>query len=750
MHFSTHFRTRHLSTIRPFLLVVLLGFASHLYAQTVTNEVVLNTQTNITGENLLQVDVTAEQFNEIVAMQFTINWDPSVLSFTGIAFDSTDLQLNAGNFNTNLIEEGKLPVAWVATGLSSVSIPDGMPIITLLFEVFSNTPTEIYFDGDPTPIEFVNANGELLIFSSNTNMVEFEGQLVEGRIFSDTQMDCTFQENEQGLNSWMIEFHDGERSRFTRTDANGQYRVYLLPNTYTVRPVLPENGYWTLCESEKSLTVTEEAAEPSNISFAAIAIVDCPSMKVDISTAFLRRCFENIYRVEYCNQGTAAAADVNIVLNLPTELSIISSPIPFTNLGNGDFQFDIGAVPFNECSGFALSLKLDCESTELGQTHCVEANIFPQDLCNTDSELWSGASLNIKSSCEGDSVRFDIENVGEADMDNPLPFIVIQDMIMMRSNQAPVQLSSGDKISVSLPANGATYRMEMAQITNHPTSNKVSAAIEGCGVNAQGTASQGFINMFELDDESSFTDIDCQENIGAFDPNDKTGYPIGYGDQHFIDQNIRLTYHIRFQNTGTDTAFNVVVLDTLTEHLDVASLELLSASHEYTLDILEENILQFSFNDILLVDSVKNEPLSHGYIRFEIDQQVDVPLETVIKNSAAIYFDFNEPVITNVTEHTLGKEFIEIEVRTSTFDTPLMEMDVYPNPFAESAMVTIDQLNGKEHSFFLYDLNGRLVKQYDFTGNQFQLMRQDLHSGVYLFEVLSEGQFMGNGKLSIR
>lgn len=745
MHFSTHFRTRHLTTIRTLLLGAFLVLSNFLTAQ-----VVLHTQNNITSENLMQLDILAENFDDIAAMQFTINWDPAVLSFTRIAIDSTDLQLNNGNFNTNIVEQGKLPVAWITSGLSSVSVADDTPIITLFFEVFSNTPTEIFFNGDPTPIEFVNANGEILTVTSSTNMIEFQGQLVEGRIFSDTQMDCIYQENEVGLNSWMVEFHDGERSRFTRTDANGQFRVYLLPNTYTVRPVLPENGYWTLCEFEKSLTVTEEVTEPSPVSFGAIAVVDCPSMKVDVSTAFLRRCFENIYRVEYCNQGTASAEDVHIVLNLPAELSIVSSPVPYTNLGNGDFQFDIGAVQFNTCSGFALLVKLDCESTELGQTHCVEATIFPQDLCNTSSELWSGASLDIKSSCDGDSVRFDIENVGEEDMDNPLPFIVIQDMIMLRRDQTPVQLSSGEKTSINLPANGATYRMEMVQIANHPTSNKVSAAIEGCGVNEQGTTSRGFINMFEMDDESAFTDIDCQENIGAFDPNDKTGYPIGYGDQHFIDQNIRLTYHIRFQNTGTDTAFNVVVVDTLTEYLDVSSLELLSASHEYSLEILEENILQFSFNDILLVDSFKNEPLSHGYIRFEIDQQVDVPLETVIKNSAAIYFDFNKPIITNVTEHTLGKEFIEIEVRTSTFETPLMKMDVYPNPFAESTMVTIEELNGKEHSFFLYDLNGRLVKQYDFTGNQFQLMRKDLLSGVYLFKVLSEGRLMGNGKLSIR
>ena len=744
MHFSTLYIRRFFTLIFSLCLISISSF-------TLSAQVVLNTNTIVQGEEAIQVEITADNFDNIVAMQFTINWDPSVLSYIGLANnDSNPLQLNNGNFNVNLVEQGELPVAWVTPNLQAVSVQNREPIITLLFEVLAPAPTEIFFDNSPTPIEFIDGQGIELNVSSNTNTIVFDGQILEGRVFSDTQMDCVFQENEEGLNRWILEINNGENSQFVRTDETGLFRKYLSPGTYTVRPILPDNRLWSLCELEKTITITEGQDEPVSTSFGAVAVVDCPAMNVDVSTAFLRRCFENIYRVDYCNQGTAAAEEVHIVLNLPEELSIVSSPIPYTDIGNGDFQFDIGTVPFNTCSGFALSLLLDCESTELGQTHCVEANIFPQMLCDTESQLWSGASLDIKSTCDGDSVRFDIENVGEGDMEAPQPFLVIEDMIIMRTNQAPIDLDSGGKTSITFPANGSTYRLAMKQIPNHPTSNNVSAAIEGCGQNPQGSFSTGIINMFTTDDESDFTDVDCQENIGAFDPNDKTGYPTGYGDNNYIDQNQKMTYHIRFQNTGTDTAFNVVVLDTLTEHLEVASLQLLSSSHEYTLEILEENILQFSFNDILLVDSVKNEPLSHGYIRFEIDQNLDVPLGTVLNNSAAIFFDFNEPVITNVTAHTLGEEFIEVELRTSIFTAPLYKMSAQPNPFANATTITIDQLNQKDNSFFLYDLQGRLVKQQDFIGNQFELQRQELLPGMYLFKVQSNGQVIGNGKLIIK
>jgi len=36
------------------------------------------------------------------------------------------------------------------------------------------------------------------------------------------------------------------------------------------------------------------------------------------------------------------------------------------------------------------------------------------------------------------------------------------------------------------------------------------------------------------------------------------------------------------------------------------------------------------------------------------------PLETDILNNAAIYFDFNEPVITNTTQHRVGINFVTV------------------------------------------------------------------------------------------
>ena len=83
---------------------------------------------------------------------------------------------------------------------------------------------------------------------------------------------------------------------------------------------------------------------------------------------------------------------------------------------------------------------------------------------------------------------------------------------------------------------------------------------------------------------SGLAEVDLSNNTfvmertvtGSYDPNDKLVQP---SDIYLLDQDDHLDYTIRFQNTGTDTAFTVVVVDTLAVELDIASLELGAASH---------------------------------------------------------------------------------------------------------------------------------------------------------------------------
>lgn len=174
---------------------------------------------------------------------------------------------------------------------------------------------------------------------------------------------------------------------------------------------------------------------------------------------------------------------------------------------------------------------------------------------------------------------------------------------------------------------------------------------------------------------ASYTE--CQENIGAFDPNDKRIFNAAGQEVEQLDKDEYLYYHIRFQNTGTDTAFTVRVLDTLSEKLDLNTLEMLSASHPYEYTVTDLPALEVIFNDILLPDSNVNELASHGFFKFRVKPLPEFDYGTMIPNSAAIYFDFNEPIITNTAVLTIKDPVYTREA------TPLLTFGLFPNPTRE-------------------------------------------------------------------
>ncbi len=68
--------------------------------------------------------------------------------------------------------------------------------------------------------------------------------------------------------------------------------------------------------------------------------------------------------------------------------------------------------------------------------------------------------------------------------------------------------------------------------------------------------------------------------VCSYDPNDKQVYPAGIGEQHYtLINNDELIYTIRFQNTGNDTAFNIIIADTLSNHLDRSTFRPITSSH---------------------------------------------------------------------------------------------------------------------------------------------------------------------------
>lgn len=161
-----------------------------------------------------------------------------------------------------------------------------------------------------------------------------------------------------------------------------------------------------------------------------------------------------------------------------------------------------------------------------------------------------------------------------------------------------------------------------------------------------------------------------QRVTGSYDPNDKTETHGGVITPAQISGADYLTYLIRYQNTGTDTAFNITVRDTLDNRLDWSSLQMIASSHSYQLSIEDGNKLAWQFNNIKLPYTGIDEPGSHGYIAYRIKPQKNLLIGDTIKNTAGIYFDYNLPISTN-TEKTVVLVLTPLPVTLTLFDAAL-------------------------------------------------------------------------------
>lgn len=224
---------------------------------------------------------------------------------------------------------------------------------------------------------------------------------------------------------------------------------------------------------------------------------------------------------------------------------------------------------------------------------------------------------------------------------------------------------------------------------------------------------------------------------GSYDPNDKTETHGGIITPAQLAGNEFLTYLIRFQNTGTDTAFNVMIRDTLQNKLDWNSFEMINASHPYYLYMIRPDVLEWSFPNILLVDSNKNEPASHGFIAYRIKPKSNLSVGDTVLNRAHIYFDYNLPVITNDELTVLRNTVI-----TSVVDLnrPNNELFLYPNPSNGLITVSMKARMSGNARLQISDMNGRLVRQKDLGRIAVEQFSQsidisDLSTGLYVVKL---------------
>jgi uncharacterized repeat protein (TIGR01451 family) len=217
--------------------------------------------------------------------------------------------------------------------------------------------------------------------------------------------------------------------------------------------------------------------------------------------------------------------------------------------------------------------------------------------------------------------------------------------------------------------------------------------------------------------------------VGSYDPNFKEVSPKGQGPAgNITHKDSVLEYMIHFQNLGTYKAQNIFILDQLDADLDWTTMTPIYKSHPCVITMSETGEIRFQFDNIDLPAKQDDEVGSNGMVSFSIKTKKALPYGTEFTNNAAIYFDFNDPVVTNTTLNTLAP--VSVQEVANAKNSVL----VYPNPVNDLLTIKMDKVVYSEVR--IMNTMGQLCAEHKLTGKEAQISVSKLSPGIY-FMLLS-------------
>lgn len=230
--------------------------------------------------------------------------------------------------------------------------------------------------------------------------------------------------------------------------------------------------------------------------------------------------------------------------------------------------------------------------------------------------------------------------------------------------------------------------------------------------------------------------------VGSYDPNDKME---SHGGRIFIDDydaDDYLYYTIRFQNEGTASAEFVIIEDVLDAQIDESTLEMVSASHNYVMTRMD-NQVSWDFRNINLPPASVNESGSMGYVTFRVQLNPGIVLGDVVPNTASIFFDFNPPIITN----TFNTEFVA-PLSTTTFANGNFAM--YPNPAHSTVEISLQNTNDRIEMIRIFDVMGKQIQSIKTSTSVQTVDVSELARGIYMVQITTDTNLTTTGKLVIK
>ncbi|MEP7197335.1 MAG: PA domain-containing protein [Saprospiraceae bacterium] len=565
--------------------------------------------------------------------------------------------------------------------------------------------------------------------------------VIQGKIKLDTTSDCLADLENKNFSNWRVDFHFPNstqiQSVFTNNEAYFK-KYYVLTNPPKQITAEAKNLGWSICNSIFNLPTN--FSDTLDYDFIVQKKLPCSELHAEITASRIRACQPTNFYVKVCNEGTETSKESYVDVTLSNEFEIINfSNLPFLEISNQIYRFQLGDILSNECKLITFSSNLKCTFFPFDQFFCYSAKAFPDTSCQPLSINWSNADIKLSSKCVNNQVEFKLENIGSGDMNYSGEYVLIKDDEIFDSKK--FQLKAGKKLLINTLEKAESWHIEATQELYDPNFSILSSTLNNCIIDS--LYSKRFLPNFPRPDKGFSYDEECQMARNSYDPNEKEASPLGYGDDHIIDTSTELEYKISFQNTGTDTAYLIKILDPLSKFLDSRSIHSVIASHPYVMQINENDILTFRFDNIYLVDSTTNEKNSHGFVSFKIKQKRDNPIGSFIENKALIYFDLNPPIKTNLTIHKIGE--LPSSLQTENYNNSQLGF-IYPNPLSSKSELSLSNEKFSGAKWNLYNIQGQLLYTGKVLDNKISFPQTNRLNGLYFLEFIDQS----NNKISFK
>lgn len=684
--------------------------------------------------------VTTNEFIDVTSMQFSISFDPEAYEAIELV-ENNLVDLTDRNFNTRY--KGTIGFAWFHSLATGVTFTQNEPLFVYKFKKLKESDIPFALSNEPTSIEVSmcppGKDCKVLNNFQDCNTGQNLSPSIKGQLFVDENKNCELEASERinTLKTWrswnIAASQDGKYyfSGFLKED--GSYDLKLFPGENLIEIVRP-GPFYTICEASFIIN-TADLVDENFIKESLIQVTqECPLLQVNLGSFQGDPCEDTYYLLGYSNNGTVAATDVYVDLNLDYRIEVAALPSDVIDLGNNNYRFNIGQLSIGESKIRFIRVNLPCELTaeEMLRNN---ARIFPVNNCGTNSQSWTGASLKVNGQCEGNQVVFEFENVGNGDMQEPINYVVIEDAVIFRTKT--LQLPRGAKTKVSLPANGATYFIQSEQERGHPGNYNPSAFVEACGRTTSDRFSTGFANRFPETNNDNLVAVNYQGLVKSNKAERLLAAPVGFGTNHLLEPNNTIEYTLEFNASNNSS---VVIVDELSPFLDITTFKPIAANnpYDYSLDtgVLTITVPPTLSNSLFDLDS---------YIKFSIQPKTDLPMGTRIENKATVQYSTTSIEETNIIFHTIEKDFVEKLTPTKEIELVDNTVAIFPNPSSGKVIFSIKDWRPMTYHLSIFDVNGRLLQENRFNNSQYLFERGELLNGTYLYRLVYENGKVANG-----